>query len=152
MRIKEMIANLRSCDCHTNSPSKCQGKCIKKSMENKDADVRGMLEENLILVQDDTLYCPVHVMFSYHLPAFAWNCFNIGKKDNYIIPSVSLRVTRYSSLVQSVIQSNIQIKPPSSCIKHQCCEIPVTLYCALFWCISVWRAKSIKCTQHITHK
>ena len=46
-----MIANLRSCDCHTNYPSKCKGKCIKKSMENK-----VILEENLILVQDDTLY------------------------------------------------------------------------------------------------
>ena len=66
-----MIANLRSCDCHTNSPSQCQGKCIKKSMENMDAYVRGLLEENLILVQDDTLYRPVHVMFFYHLPAFA---------------------------------------------------------------------------------
>ena len=66
-----MIVTLRSFDCHTNSPSQCQGKCIKKIMENKDTDVRGMLEENLILVQDDTLYRPVHVMFSYHLPAFS---------------------------------------------------------------------------------
>ena len=51
-----MIVTLRSFDCHTNSPSQCQGKCIKKIMENKDTDVRGLLEENLILVQDDTLY------------------------------------------------------------------------------------------------
>lgn len=50
-----MIVTLRSFDFHTNSPSQCQGKCIKKSMENKDTDVRGLLEENLILVQDDTL-------------------------------------------------------------------------------------------------
>lgn len=50
-----MIVTLRSFDCHTNSPSQCQGKCIKKSMENKDTYVGVILEENLILVQDDTL-------------------------------------------------------------------------------------------------
>ena len=50
-----MIVTLRSFDCHTNSPSQCQGKCIKKSMENEDTYVGVILEENLILVQDDTL-------------------------------------------------------------------------------------------------
>ena len=79
-----MIANLRSFDCHTNSPSKCQGKCIKKSMENMDAYVRGMLEENFILVQDDTLYLYMScfsIIFQ-HLLEIVF--INIGEKGNYV--------------------------------------------------------------------
>ena len=147
MRIKEMIANLRSCDFHTNSPFQCQRKCIKKSMENMDAYVRGMLEENLILVKDDTLYHPVHVMFSYHLPAFAWNCFNIGKKDNYIIPSVSLRVTRYSSLVQSVIQSNIQ----TGIIMHQTSVLWKSSHFVLYAILMHISVKSHEYQVYTTH-
>ena len=40
MRINEMITTQRSFDCSTNSPCQYQRKCIGKSMENMDADVR----------------------------------------------------------------------------------------------------------------
>ena len=40
MRIKEMIATHRSFDCQTNSPCQYERKCIEKSMENMDVDVR----------------------------------------------------------------------------------------------------------------
>ena len=40
MRIKEMIASLRSFDCKTNSPCQYQKKYIEKIIENMDADVR----------------------------------------------------------------------------------------------------------------
>ena len=44
MRIKEMIASLRSFDCKTNSPCQYQKKyietIIEKIIENMDADVR----------------------------------------------------------------------------------------------------------------
>ena len=40
MRIKEMIANLKSYDCKTNSPCQYQRKCIAKSVENMDAGVK----------------------------------------------------------------------------------------------------------------
>lgn len=86
-------------------------------------------------------------MFFYHLPAFAWNCFNIGKKDNYMIPSVSLRVTRYSSLVQSVIQSNIQ----TGIIMHQTSVLWKSSHfvlCAILMHISV---KSHEYQVYTTH-
>ena len=40
MRIKEMITNLRSFDCSTNSPSQQQRTCLANSMENMHTDVR----------------------------------------------------------------------------------------------------------------
>ena len=40
LRKKEVIANLRSFDCNTNSPCQYQKKGIQKRMENVDADVR----------------------------------------------------------------------------------------------------------------
>ena len=40
MRIKEMITTQRSFHCETNSPCQYQRKCLKKSMENVDTDVR----------------------------------------------------------------------------------------------------------------
>ena len=40
MRIKEMITNLRSFDCSTNSPSQQQRTCLVNSMENMHSDVR----------------------------------------------------------------------------------------------------------------
>ena len=40
MRIKEMITNLRSFDCSTNSPSQQQRTCLANSMENMHSDVR----------------------------------------------------------------------------------------------------------------
>ena len=39
-RIKEMITTYRSFDCQTNSPCQYERKCIEKSMENMDVDVR----------------------------------------------------------------------------------------------------------------
>ena len=36
-----MITNLRCFDCKTNSPCQDYRKCIEKSMENMDTDVRG---------------------------------------------------------------------------------------------------------------
>ena len=143
MRIKEMIANLRSCDCHTNSPSQCQGKCIKKIMENK-----VILEENFILVQDDTLYLYMSC-FSIIFQHLLEIVLILGRKIIIFNPSVSLRVTRYSSLVLSVIQSNIQ----TGIIMHQTSVLWKSSHfvlCAIL--MQVWRATSIKCTQHITHK
>ena len=40
MRIKEMIANLSSFDCETNSTNSYQRKCKANSVENMNADVR----------------------------------------------------------------------------------------------------------------
>ena len=40
MRIKEMITNLRSFDCSTNSRSHQQRTCLANSMENMHTDVR----------------------------------------------------------------------------------------------------------------
>ena len=40
MRIKEMITNLRSFDCSTNSPSYQQRTCLENNMENMHTDVR----------------------------------------------------------------------------------------------------------------
>ena len=40
MRIREMISNLRSFDCYTNSPCQYQWKCIEKSKEKTETDVR----------------------------------------------------------------------------------------------------------------
>ena len=40
MRIRQMITNLRSFDCQTNSPCQYQRNCTEKSMENIDTDVR----------------------------------------------------------------------------------------------------------------
>ena len=40
MRIKEMITNLRSFDCSTNSPSQQQRTCLANSMENMHSDIR----------------------------------------------------------------------------------------------------------------
>ena len=40
MRIKEMIANLRSFDPQMNSPSRYQKKHVEKSIENMDTDLR----------------------------------------------------------------------------------------------------------------
>ena len=40
MRIKEMIANLSSFDCETNSPNSYQRKCKANSVENMGTDIR----------------------------------------------------------------------------------------------------------------
>ena len=40
MRIKEMFANLRSCDPQANSPGQYQGKFTEKSLKNMDTDAR----------------------------------------------------------------------------------------------------------------
>ena len=40
MRIKKINTNLWSSDCQMNSPCQYQRKCIEKSMENMDTDVR----------------------------------------------------------------------------------------------------------------
>lgn len=40
VRIKEMIANLSSFDCETNSTNSYQRKCKANSVENMNADVR----------------------------------------------------------------------------------------------------------------
>ena len=51
MRIKEMIANLRSFDCPTDTHSQYQKKCLEKSVENInfDASVKGWFMEKFTL-------------------------------------------------------------------------------------------------------
>ena len=72
MRIKEMITNLRSFDCSTNSPSQQQRTCLENCMENIHTDVR------VIVLRVDTFIAEL----TEHSPIIIQNSSNPSGQKN----------------------------------------------------------------------